>query len=86
MIKTILLIGTLDTKGDELRFVKHLLDDASIASVLVDIGTRRESEGADVTARAVAAHHSFGRRAARLRVARQPLRDGPRVGAAAHRP
>jgi uncharacterized protein (UPF0261 family) len=57
MGKVIYVVGTLDTKGDELRFVKRLLDEAGLASVLVDLSTRREGEGADVRARAVAAHH-----------------------------
>jgi uncharacterized protein (UPF0261 family) len=37
--------------------VKRLLDEAGLASVLVDLSTRREGEGADVRSRAVAAHH-----------------------------
>ncbi len=57
MSRCVYIVGTLDTKGDELRFVKRLLDEADIDSVLVDIGTRREGEGAEVTAKEVAAHH-----------------------------
>jgi uncharacterized protein (UPF0261 family) len=57
MSQYVYVIGTLDTKGDELRFVKRLLDEADIPSVLVDISTRREGHGADVAARTVAAHH-----------------------------
>jgi uncharacterized protein (UPF0261 family) len=60
MTRRVYVVGTLDTKSEELRFVKRLLDEAGIPSVLVDIGTRREIAGADVTAREVAAFHPDG--------------------------
>src|SRR4051794_12007181 len=52
--------GTCDTKGDELRYVKRLIEAAGVPAVLVDLGTKGEGCAADVTARAVAAHHPEG--------------------------
>src|SRR3954462_7578839 len=52
--------GTCDTKGDELRYVKRLIEAAGVPGVLVDLGTKGEGGVADVPARAVAAHHPEG--------------------------
>src|SRR4051794_2562576 len=52
--------GTCDTKGDELRYVKRLIEVAGVPAVLVDLGTKGEGGAADVPARAVAAHHPEG--------------------------
>ena len=52
--------GTCDTKGDELRYVKRLIEAAGVPAVLVDLGTKGEGCAADVPARAVAAHHPEG--------------------------
>jgi uncharacterized protein (UPF0261 family) len=57
MTKRIYVVGTLDTKREELLFVKGLLDDAGLDTLLVDISTRYDRGGADVSASAVAAHH-----------------------------
>ena len=53
--------GTCDTKGDELRYVKRLIEAAGVPAVLVDLGTKGEGGAADVPAREVAAHHPGGR-------------------------
>jgi uncharacterized protein (UPF0261 family) len=54
------VVGTCDTKGDELRFVKGLLEAAGVPARLVDVGTRSQDQRADVSASAVAAHHPKG--------------------------
>lgn len=54
------VIGTMDTKGEELRFAATCLKRAGVEPVLVDVGTRGAGEGADVTAAEIAAHHPEG--------------------------
>lgn len=60
---TVVLLGTLDTKGVEYRFVRDLLSRLGVTTVLVDCGIRG-AEGAepDITADevAAAAHASIG--------------------------
>lgn len=36
---TVLLLGTLDTKGQEVRFLRDLLKDAGCSTLIVDVGT-----------------------------------------------
>jgi uncharacterized protein (UPF0261 family) len=53
--------GTCDTKGDELRYVKSLVEAAGVPALLIDLGTLGEGgPGVDVPAREVAAHHPDG--------------------------
>ncbi|HEV7437928.1 MAG TPA: Tm-1-like ATP-binding domain-containing protein [Pseudorhizobium sp.] len=54
------VIGTCDTKGEELDFARRLIQDAGVEAVLVDVGTKGQAERADVTARQVAAAHPAG--------------------------
>lgn len=54
------VVGTCDTKGDELCYVKGLIEAAGIATVLVDLGTSGDFRGADVTRQEVASHHPNG--------------------------
>ena len=54
------VIGTMDTKGEELRYAAALVRDAGAAAVLVDVGTRSGGAGADVDAATVAGHHPDG--------------------------
>ncbi|MGH7004641.1 MAG: Tm-1-like ATP-binding domain-containing protein [Alphaproteobacteria bacterium] len=54
------VIGTCDTKGRELAYLKGLLEAAGVPSVLVDVGTRSDGKGADVPPRQVAACHPDG--------------------------
>jgi uncharacterized protein (UPF0261 family) len=51
------VIGTCDTKGPELRYLKELLEAAGVPSVLVDVGTRSDGAAADVSPCEVAACH-----------------------------
>ncbi|WP_206935433.1 Tm-1-like ATP-binding domain-containing protein [Roseococcus thiosulfatophilus] len=54
------VIGTMDTKGEELHFAAGCLRRAGAEPVLVDVGTRGAGQGADVTAAEIAAHHPEG--------------------------
>jgi len=61
MAKRIYVIGTCDTKGDELRYACDCLRRAGAKPVLVDVSTAAPDEDADVTAATVAGHHPDGR-------------------------
>jgi uncharacterized protein (UPF0261 family) len=55
------VVGTFDTKGEELRYVADLVRRAGGTVTTVDVGTQdRPAEGADVSARDVAGHHPEG--------------------------
>jgi len=60
---TVYVIGTCDTKGEELDYARNLIRAAGLNVVLVDVGTRGDGAMADVPARAVAAMHPQGERA-----------------------
>lgn len=54
------VVGTADTKGEELAFLADRVREAGATPVTVDIGTRRPSIATDVANTAVAAHHPAG--------------------------
>jgi uncharacterized protein (UPF0261 family) len=54
------VIGTCDTKGPELAYIKALLEAAGVPGVLVDVGIRSDGAAADVSPREVAACHPEG--------------------------
>lgn len=54
------VVGTVDTKGAELRYVRDLLAAAGATPVVVDVGTTAGDRDADVTAAEVAGHHPGG--------------------------
>ena len=54
------VIGTLDTKGAELRYAVERVRAAGAEAVLVDVGTQGSGQGADVPSEEVAAHHPRG--------------------------
>lgn len=58
------IIGTLDTKGDELRYAKERVEAAGASAVIVDVGTRGGGQGADFQTAEVAAFHPDGADAA----------------------
>jgi uncharacterized protein (UPF0261 family) len=60
MTKRAYVIGTADTKGPELRYVRDLIDAAGMETVLVNVGTKGGEKGVDVTAASVAACHPDG--------------------------
>jgi uncharacterized protein (UPF0261 family)/ABC-type branched-subunit amino acid transport system ATPase component len=55
----VLVAGTLDTKGDELRFLRDILKDAGIRTRLVDVSTSGKPSPADVPPTEIALHHRF---------------------------
>jgi uncharacterized protein (UPF0261 family) len=62
-MRRIYVIGTCDTKGDELRFACGCVDRAGAKPVLVDVSTVTPDPDADVTAETVAAHYPHGKTA-----------------------
>jgi len=58
--RTLLVCGTLDTKGAELRFVRDIIKDQGLPVRLVDLSTSGKPSGADVPPHAVAGFHPRG--------------------------
>ena len=56
----VVVAGTLDTKGDELRFIRDLIRAEGLRTRLVDLSTSGRSAGADVTPQEVALAHPRG--------------------------
>ena len=54
------VIGTLDTKGAELRYAAERVRAAGAEAVLVDVGTQGAGQGADISSEEIAAHHPDG--------------------------
>ena len=59
-MRRVYVIGTCDTKGDELRFACACIRRAGEKSVLVDVSTATPDPNVDVTAETIAAHHPDG--------------------------
>jgi uncharacterized protein (UPF0261 family)/energy-coupling factor transporter ATP-binding protein EcfA2 len=58
--EVVLVAGTLDTKGEELRFLRDRLRAAGVAVRLVDLSTTGGHSGADIPAHQIAAFHPRG--------------------------
>lgn len=58
---TAYVIGTFDTKAEELRYVAQLLRNAGLSAATVDVGTLFPADDADFSAEAVATCHPDGR-------------------------
>ncbi|MGA0598691.1 ABC transporter permease [Enterovirga sp. CN4-39] len=56
----VIVAGTLDTKGDELRFIRDILREEGLRTRLVDLSTSGRSAGADVSPQEVALAHPRG--------------------------
>jgi uncharacterized protein (UPF0261 family)/ABC-type branched-subunit amino acid transport system ATPase component len=56
----VVVAGTLDTKGDELRLIRDVLKDAGLRTRLVDLSTSGKPSGADVPPIEVALNHPRG--------------------------
>ena len=50
----VVIAGTLDTKGDELRYIRDIIRAAGLRTRLVDLSTQGRNQGADVSAQEVA--------------------------------
>lgn len=57
---TVYVVGTTDTKGTELGYVRDRVIEAGVEAVVVDVGTSGSPGTADVTAEEVAAYHPGG--------------------------
>ena len=53
----IYVVGTFDTKGLELRYIRDLIERAGASTLLIDVGTLGDSEEVDVNSQIVAKHH-----------------------------
>lgn len=60
MAKPIYVIGTFDTKGDELFYAASRVEAADAKAITVDVSTTPSSAKCDVSAQMVAAHHPQG--------------------------
>ncbi len=56
----VLVAGTLDTKGEELRFIRDLLKQADVRTRLVDLSTSGKHSAADVSPNEIALNHPRG--------------------------
>ena len=63
-MKRIYVVGTADTKGEELAFLADAIATAGAAVCRVDVGTRDATIAVDITAEEIAGHHPGGRDAA----------------------
>jgi uncharacterized protein (UPF0261 family) len=59
-LKRVHVVGTYDTKGEELAYLAGLIRAQGLAVTEVDVGTREPAAGVDVTAAEVAAFHPQG--------------------------
>lgn len=57
---TVLVAGTLDTKGEELRYIRDVLAGEGVDAELVDLSTTGRPSGAETPPHAVAAFHPRG--------------------------
>ena len=56
----VIVAGTLDTKAEELRFLRDILNEAGLRTRFVDLSTGGRPSGADVPPLEVALHHRRG--------------------------
>ncbi len=57
---TAYVVGTLDTKGPEIRYLRDRVAAAGVATTLVDLGITSDGADADIAPRQVAQHHPDG--------------------------
>jgi uncharacterized protein (UPF0261 family)/ABC-type branched-subunit amino acid transport system ATPase component len=58
--EVVLVAGTLDTKGEELRFIRDRIREAGLAVRMVDLSTTGRHSGAEIPAHQIAAYHPRG--------------------------
>ncbi|MBR0742207.1 ABC transporter permease [Bradyrhizobium liaoningense] len=56
----VLVVGTLDTKGQELRFIRDIIAESGLRTRLVDVSTSGRHSSCDVSAQEIALNHSRG--------------------------
>ena len=59
-MKRVYVVGTADTKGAELQYVKSLIEAAGAPAILVNVGIKATQMAVDVVAADVAACHTRG--------------------------
>lgn len=59
-MSTVYVVGTGDTKSDELRYIKDVIENSGVAAQFVDVGTSGHESTADVIPAEVAAYHPDG--------------------------
>jgi uncharacterized protein (UPF0261 family)/ABC-type branched-subunit amino acid transport system ATPase component len=57
---TVLVVGTLDTKGEELRFMRDIIAGSGLRARLVDVSTSSKLSSCDVSAQEIALNHARG--------------------------
>ncbi|CCD93521.1 conserved hypothetical protein [Bradyrhizobium sp. ORS 375] len=56
----VIVVGTLDTKGDELRFIRDIVAGHGLRTRLVDVSTSGKQASCDVSAQEIALNHPRG--------------------------
>jgi len=56
----VLVVGTLDTKGAELRFIRDIIAESGLRTRLVDVSTSGKLSSSDVSAQEIALNHGRG--------------------------
>jgi uncharacterized protein (UPF0261 family)/ABC-type branched-subunit amino acid transport system ATPase component len=56
----VIVVGTLDTKAEELRYIGDLIAASGLRVRMVDVSTSGQNVASDVTAREIALHHGRG--------------------------
>jgi uncharacterized protein (UPF0261 family)/ABC-type branched-subunit amino acid transport system ATPase component len=56
----VLVVGTLDTKGTELRFIRDIVAESGLRTRLVDVSTSGKPSSCDVPAQEIALNHGRG--------------------------
>ncbi|MBR0751027.1 ABC transporter permease [Bradyrhizobium jicamae] len=56
----VLVVGTLDTKGAELRYIRDIIVESGLRARLVDVSTSGKAATCDVTAQEIALNHGRG--------------------------
>jgi uncharacterized protein (UPF0261 family)/ABC-type branched-subunit amino acid transport system ATPase component len=56
----VLIVGTLDTKGAELRFIRDIIAESGLRTRLVDVSTSGKLSSCDVSAQEIALNHGRG--------------------------
>ncbi|MBH5399834.1 ABC transporter permease [Bradyrhizobium sp. CNPSo 4010] len=56
----VLVVGTLDTKGQELRYIRDIIAESDLRTRLVDVSTSGKHSSCDVSAQEIALNHGRG--------------------------
>jgi uncharacterized protein (UPF0261 family)/ABC-type branched-subunit amino acid transport system ATPase component len=56
----VLVVGTLDTKGTELRFIRDIIAESGLRARLIDVSTSGKQATCDVSAQEIALNHGRG--------------------------